>query len=159
MKCMTTQPSVKALMSAVLAVILIGVLSTGAHAAPQGIVTRTVKGSFEKTVTKLKKAITANRLVIIKEIPFTQMLGMVGVKAEKIRSFEIFHPRFGKVVHANDKEAMMEVPFRILVREKGGGITIQYRKPSVLFAGYSGLSGLGSKLDQIFANIVDRVAK
>ena len=97
--------------------------------------------------------------MIVKEVPFTQMLAMVGVKVKKIKSFEIFHPRFGKVIHANDKNALLEVPLRILVREKGGKTIIQYRKPSAAFAGYSGLSGLGGDLDKVFAKIVGSVAK
>ncbi len=159
MKPITTQRRIKTGISAVLAVVLITFLSTGAYAGAEGIVTRTAKGSFENAVTRLKKAITANKLVIVKEVPFTQMLAMVGVKAEKIKSFEIFHPRYGKVVHASDKNALLEAPLRILVREKGGEIMIQYRKPSVVFDGYSGLSGLGGDLDKVFEKIVGSVAK
>ncbi len=144
---------------AALAVLLIVFVSAGANAGSQDIVTQSAKGSFENTVTRLKKAITANKLVIIKEVPFTQMLGMVGVKAEKMRGFEIFHPRYGKVVYANDKNAFLEVPIRILLRDKGGEVEIRYRKPSVIFAGYSGLSDLGSELDKVFAKIVGSVAK
>ena len=141
---------------AVLAMVLVSGMAT---AAGDGVITQTATGSYEQVVTGLKKAITANTLVIVKEVPFTQMLAMVGVKVEKIKSFEIFHPRFGKVIHANDKNALLEVPLRILVREKGGKTIIQYRKPSAAFAGYSGLSGLGGDLDKVFANIVGSVAK
>ncbi len=144
---------------AALAVLMIAMASVGANAASDGIVTKSAKGSFENTVTKLKKAITANKLVIVKEVPFTKMLGMVGVKAEKIKGFEIFHPRYGKVLYANDKTAFLEAPLRILVRDKGGKVMIRYRKPSVVFAGYSGLSDLGSQLDKVFAKIVGSVAK
>ncbi len=159
MKSITTQCSAKSGISAVLVLILISFLSTGAFAGAEGIVTQTAKGSFENTLTGLKKAITANKLVIVKEVPFTQMLAMVGVKAEKIKSFEIFHPRFGKVIHANDKNALLEAPLRILVRDKGGKTIVQYRKPSAAFADYSGLSGLGGDLDKVFAKIVGSVAK
>ena len=144
---------------AVLAVLAMVLVSGMATADGDGVVTQTATGSYEQIVTGLKKAITANKLVIVKEVPFTQMLAMVGVKAEKIKSFEIFHPRFGKVIHANDKNALLEVPLRILVREKGGKTIIQYRKPSAAFAGYSGLSGLGGDLDKVFAKIVGSVAK
>ena len=143
---------------AALAVLAMVLFSGMANAASNGVITQTATGSFEATVTGLKKAITANKLVIIKEIPFTKMLGMVGVKAEKIKSFEIFHPRFGKVIHSNDKNALLEAPLRILVRDKGGKTIVQYRKPSAAFAGYSGLSGLGGDLDKVFAKIVGSVA-
>ncbi len=142
-----------------LAVLAVFLFPGGANAGTDGVVNQSVKGSFASTVTKLKKAITASKLVIVKEVPFTQMLGMVGVKAEKIKSFEIFHPRYGKVIHGSDKNALLVVPLRILVREKGGEILLQYRKPSVTFSGYSGLSALGGDLDKVFAKIVGSVAK
>ncbi len=153
-----TRRSTSAVVAA-LAVLLMVFVSAGAAAGSQDIVTQSAKGSFENTVTKLKKAITANKLVIVKEVPFTQMLGMVGVKAEKMSGFEIFHPRYGKVLYANDKNAFLEAPLRILLRDKGGEVAIRYRKPSVVFAGYSGLSDLGSQLDKVFAKIVGSVAK
>ena len=144
---------------ATLAVLMLVLVTVGANAASDGIVMKSATGSFENTVTKLKKAITANKLVIVKEVPFTKMLGMVGVRAEKTKGFEIFHPRYGKVIYANDKKALLEAPLRILVQDKGGKVEIRYRKPSVVFAGYSGLSSLGSQLDKVFANIVGSVAK
>jgi len=118
------------------------------------VVTQMSKASFENTVTALKKSITANKLVIVKLVPFTQMLSMVGVKSEKSVGLEIFHPRFGKVIYNNDKNAMLEAPLRILVRDEGGEVLIRYRKPSATFAGYSGLADLGAELDAVFEKIV-----
>ena len=91
--------------------------------------------SFEGTLTKLKKAITASKLVIVKEVPYSKMIGMAGVKAEKTVGLEIFHPRYGKVLYENNKDAMIEAPLRILVRDQGGEVMIRYRKPSAVFAG------------------------
>ncbi len=146
-------------LAAALAVLLIVFLSAGANAGGDNVVTQTAKGSYVSTITKLKKAITANKLVIVKEVPYTKMLGMVGVKAEKMMGLEIFHPRYGKVLYANDKNDFLEVPLRILVMETGDDTMIRYRKPSAAFADYSGLSSLGDELDQVFAKIVDSVAK
>ncbi|MCZ6469883.1 MAG: DUF302 domain-containing protein [Gammaproteobacteria bacterium] len=126
-------------------------LSTAQNA---DIVVQMSKNSFENTVTSLKKGITANKLVIVKEVPFTQMLAMVGVKAEKTLGLEIFHPRYGKVLHMKNKDAMLEAPLRILVRDEGGEISIRYRKPSATFAEYSGLTEVGAQLDKVFARIV-----
>ncbi len=160
MKSIATQYSARSAIPAVLALIIITLFSTtGAYANAEGIVTRNAKGSFENTIIGLEKAISANKLVIVKELPLTRMLNMVGVKAEKIKSLEIFHPRFGKAIYEADKNALLEAPLRILVREKSGGVIIQYRKPSVILAGYSGLSGLGGDLDKVFKKIVDSVAK
>ena len=90
----------------------------------------------------------------MKEVPYTQMLKMVGVKADKSVGFEIFHPRYGKVIYSKDKNAMLEAPMRILVREAGSKVLVRYRKPSMSLAGYSGLSALGKELDTLFSNIV-----
>ncbi len=144
---------------AALAVLLIAFLSAGVNAGTDDVVTQSATGSFENTLTKLKKAITAHKLVIVKEVPYTKMLGMVGVKAEKMIGLEIFHPRYGKVLYANDKNAFLEVPFRILVIDKDGEIMIQYRKPSAALAGYSGVSSLGDELDEVFSKIVSSVAQ
>ncbi|MCH7795642.1 MAG: DUF302 domain-containing protein [Proteobacteria bacterium] len=109
-------------------------------------------------MTNLKRQITRHKLVIVKEVPFQKMLGMVGVKAEKMLGFEIFHPRYGKVIYENDPAAFKDAPLRILVREVGGKVKLEYRKPSVVFAPYPGLSKLGKELDEVFADIVTRVA-
>ncbi len=133
---------------------LVIVFPTLSSAQGTDIVVHMSKSSFESTVTSLKKGITANKLIIVKEVPFTQMLGMVGVKAEKTLGLEIFHPRYGKVLYKKNKDAMLEAPLRILVRDEGGEISIRYRKPSATFAAYSGLNDVGAELDKIFEKIV-----
>lgn len=135
------------------------VMAGPAAAGQDGIVETSTPKAYSKVITALKKAITSNKLVIVKQVPYTQMLSMVGVKAENTVGFEIFHPRFGKVIYSKDKNAMLEVPMRILVRETGGKVLIRYRKPSNSLAGYSGLSGLGQELDQLFSNIVATATK
>ncbi len=97
-------------------------------------------------------------MVIVKEVPYTKMIAMVGVKAEKTVGLEIFHPRYGKVIYSNDKNAMLEAPMRILVRDEGGKVSIKYYQPSTVLAGYNGLSKLGAELDAVFDKIVGSVA-
>ncbi len=143
----------------VLVMVALAAPSRLALAASDDMVTTTAKGTFENTVTKLKKAITASKLVVVKEVPYSKMIAMVGVKAEKTVGLEIFHPRFGKVIYETNKDAMIEAPLRILVRDQGGEVMIRYRKPSAVFASYSGLSGLGQELDAVFDKIVTSVAK
>ena len=143
----------KGQLAGILAALLI-MFPTFATAQNADIVVQISKSSFENTVTALKKGITANKLVIVKEVPYTQMLSMVGIKAEKTLGLEIFHPRYGKVLHKKDKNAMLEAPLRILVRDDGGEISIRYRKPSATFAQYSGLTEFAAELDAVFAKIV-----
>lgn len=143
------------------ALLLIGGLtlaSTQKTLAAEDIVTQMVAAPFDKVVTNLKRQITGHKLVIVKEVPYQKMLGMVGVKAEKMLGFEIFHPRYGKVLYENDPAAFKDAPLRILVREAGDKVNLEYRKPSVVFAPYPGLSKLGKELDEVFADIVTRVA-
>ena len=76
-----------------------------------------------------------------------------------MKSFEIFHPRYGKVLYQTNVAAMKEAPLRIVVREAGSDVMLEYRKPSSVFASYSGLDDLSNELDQLFADIVAQVAK
>ena len=133
--------------------------SMNSAAAAENFVAKTVKGPFDKVVTNLKREITAHKLVIVKQVPYQQMVKMVGVNAKPMMGFEIFHPRYGKVIYAKDVSAFKEVPLRILVRSSGNKVVLEYRKPSTLFAAYSGLSDLGEQLDQVLADIVERVGK
>lgn len=147
------------LLGAVLAITLFSASLRPAFAAGDYMVTVTAKGNFDATVTELKKAITANQLVLIKDIPFQQMLKMAGVNSEPVMSFEIFHPRYGKVIYENDKNAFIVAPLRIVVHEKSGKVVLSYRKPSAAFAGYSGLSRMATELDGVFDKIVKSAAK
>ncbi len=127
--------------------------------AAKGVVVKTVEGPFDKIATNFRRQIAAHKLVIVKEVPYQQMLRMVGVKMKKAIGFEIFHPRFGKVIVRNDPSAMKDAPLRIVLREVDGKVIIEYREPSAVFAGYSGLTDLGKQLDKLFASIVERATK
>ena len=133
--------------------VTLGLVLTDAQkaTAQEDIVSKSVAGAYDKVVTKLKREITGHKLVIVKVVPFQQMLSMVGVKTPKIKAFEIFHPRYGKVLYKVDANALLEAPLRILVSESSGKVTLRYRKPSVIFAPYSGLGDLGQELDEVVA--------
>lgn len=133
--------------------------AVGGAMAQEGVVTTSVKAPFGEVVTNLKKAIASRKLVIVKQVPFQKMVAMVGVKTGKTMGFEVFHPRYGKVIFAKDTNALIDVPLRIVLKEEGGKVILQYRKPSATFAPYSGLSGLGKELDTVFADIVKRTTK
>ncbi len=127
--------------------------------AVSGVIEKTSANNFDKTVQKIKKGITANKLVLLKELNHQAMMKMVGVNAKKSKSFEVFHPRYGKKIHAKDLNAFMAVPIRIMVQEQGRKVIVSYQAPSALFAPYKGLGGLGNDLDKLFARIVDGAVK
>ena len=133
--------------------------AVNAASAAGDVVQTTVNGPFDKVVTNLKREITGHQLVVVKEVPYQQMVKMVGVNAEPMMGFEVFHPRYGKVVYEKDVSAFMDAPLRIFVRSSSDKVVLEYRKPSAIFAPYSGLGDLGRELDQVFASIVAGVAK
>ncbi|HIN91247.1 MAG TPA: DUF302 domain-containing protein [Alphaproteobacteria bacterium] len=130
--------------------------SSQVQAAP-GIVVHDSSRNFDQTVLKLKQGISANMLVLLKDFNHQTMLKMVGVHADKSMVLEVFHPRYGKVIYANDKSAFIVPPLRIMVQEDGGKVIVYYQKASVLLAPYKGLDDLGEDLDFMLANIVNGV--
>ncbi len=124
-----------------------------AEAEVSGLVKQTSQSGFDQTVQHLKRAVASNGLMVITTQDQQMMLQMVGVHAQKAVGFEVFHPRFGKVIYANDPTAYLAVPLRILVQKHGSKVEVIYRKPSVVLEGYSGLSDLGQQLDGVFARI------
>lgn len=132
----------------------------GQALAVPGIVEKTSANSFEQTVQKLKRNISANKLVLLKEFDHKKMVKMVGINnAEKSKMFEVFHPRYGKPINAKDRSAFMVVPLRILVQQDGNKVIVRYQQASVLFKPYKGLDGLGKELDTLLGQIVNAATK
>lgn len=139
--------------------VLLMALTTGQALAAPGVVEVTSANDFEQTVQKLKGAISANKLAMLKDFNHQMMVKMVGVHADKSMSFEVFHPRYGKVINAKDRAAFMVAPIRILVQQDGDKVIVRYQQASVLLAPYSGLGDLGTELDTLFASVVDAATK
>lgn len=152
-------PGWAAFMSMALIACAIGLGSMPKAVADDAVVTKTISAPFDKVVAGLTREISAHNLVLVNKIPYQQMVKMVGVNASPMMGFEIFHPRYGKVLYEKDPSALMDAPLRILAREEGGKVTLTYRKPSAVFASYSGLSDMSKQLDQAFADIVAKAGK
>ena len=123
------------------------------------VVVEKIAGPFDKVVTGLRREIAGHKLVIVKEVPYQKMLAMVGTKSGPMIGIEIFHPRYGKVLFETDPSAFKEAPLRMVVRASGSDVMLEYRKPSAVFASYRSLGALGQELDEVFADIVKRVAQ
>jgi uncharacterized protein (DUF302 family) len=128
--------------------------SSSAWAAAPGVIEKTSASDFDHTVQKLKSAISANKLVLLKDFNHQMMVKMVGVNADKSMSFEVFHPRYGKVLNEKNRAAFMIAPVRIMVQQDGDDVVVLYQEASVLLEPYGGLDGLGKELDTLIANIV-----
>jgi len=111
--------------------------------------------SFEQTIAKLKKAVGANKLAVLKAFDHQKMVKMVGANADKSMSFEIFHPRFGKKINAKDRSAFMIAPLRVMVQMDGKDVVVRFQKASVLLKPYSGLDELGAELDTLMGQVVN----
>ena len=131
----------------------------GQALAVSGVLEKNSANDFEQTVQKLKQNVTANKLVLLKEFNHQMMVKMVGVHADKSMVFEIFHPRYGKVINAKDRSAFMVAPLRILVQQDGSKVIVRYQQASVLFKPYKGLGDLGKELDTVLGRIVDAATK
>ncbi|MCH7615085.1 MAG: DUF302 domain-containing protein [Nitrospinae bacterium] len=112
------------------------------------------KHDFNTTVTNIKKQTAANKLVLLKEYNVQMMLKMVGVNAEKSMTMAIFHPRYGKVIYANDKNAMSATPLRLIVQERGGDVIVAYIRPSAIFANFDLPKSMTDELDTLLGSVV-----
>lgn len=115
--------------------------------------------SFQETLDRLTGAVRDANLVLIKEVDYQTMLKMVNMNTEGLRSYEVFHPRYGAQLFGGDRRAGLEVPLRIFVSEDGERAIISYYQPSSVFAGYSGLGGLGSELDGVFDQMTNQATQ
>lgn len=123
------------------------------------LVEKQAKSEFEAVSAAIRDGLKAKKMAIVRQIHFHDMLEVVGVSSELATTYETFHPRYGKVLYANDKAAFIEVPLRIHVRETDNGVVVQYRTPSSIFAAYNGLAKMGAELDGLFADVVGGAIK
>lgn len=156
-KILTTKYRLLAVMFGALFLALGGI--GHALAAAPGVIEKYSASDFEQTVQKLKQSVTANKLVLLKDFNHQMMVKMVGVHADKSMAFEVFHPRYGKVINAKDRSAFLVPPLRILVQQDGSKVIVRYQQPSLQFKPYKGLDDLGKELDTLIAQVVDAATK
>ncbi len=133
-------------------------LPAAVHAHDPDVVEVKAKGSFEETAQGINDGLKAKKMMVPRQFHFHDMLSMVDIESEQMMTFATFHPRYGKVLYANDRAAFIELPLHIHLRETDDGVRIWYRKPSSTFAPYNGLADLGTELDTIFADVVGQVS-
>ena len=135
-------------------------LGTALPVAGQGyFVSATSKHNFNNTVKKLQKQIAAHKLAMLKKYNVQMMLKMVGVKSEKALTIAVFQPRYGKVIFASDKNAMVAAPLRMTVREQDGKVLVGYIRPSAAFANFNVPDDFKTELDGLFESIVKRATQ
>lgn len=133
--------------------------SSSAVAAQDSFVSVTSKYKFSTTVKRLQRQIAAHKLVMLKKYNVQAMLKMVGVKSGKALTLAIFHPRYGKVIFANDKNATSAAPLRMSVQERGGKVIVGYIRPSAVFANFNVPRSFKKELDGLFESIVKKATQ
>ncbi len=145
---------------AVTFVLVLGQISApSVSAAQDSFVSTMSKHNFNNTVKKLQKQISAHKLAMLKKYNVQTMLKMVGVKSDKALTIAVFHPRYGKVIFANDKNAMSAAPLRMIVQERDGKVFVGYIRPSAVFAGFNVPDKFKKELDGLFDSIVKKATQ
>lgn len=147
---------------AAIAIIFVLGLSLGTAlpvAAQSSFVSATSKYNFNNTLKKLQKQIAAHKLVMLKKYNVQAMLKMVGVKSDKALTIAVFHPRYGKVIFANDKNATAAAPLRMIIQELDGKVVVGYIRPSAIFADFNVPDDFKKELDGLFDSIVKKATQ
>ena len=135
------------------------VLGASHLALAQEQVEKVSKHNFQQTVNRLGQAMKSARFLILGEFDYQKMQRMVGKRVKPAKGFNFFRPDLGTPIFANDPNAALEIPLKIIVLEKGGQVVVRYRKPSDIFREYKGLSGLGKQLDALVEQLATTATK
>lgn len=121
----------------------------------------TIDKSYDDVVKAIEAAIKRNNLLIIGEPNYKAMQRMVGKTIRGAKAYFLFRPDLGTPIFANDYNAAMEIPLKILIYEPEEGKTVvRWKKPTSCFDDYSKeLNELGKKLDALLEDIVDAARK
>jgi uncharacterized protein (DUF302 family) len=129
---------------------------------PSGIVVveKVVNKPYAATVAKVEAAVKGANMVIVGEPNYQMMQRMVGREIRGAKSYFIFRPNLGIPIFEHDYNAALEIPFKVLIYDKGGNQTvIRYRKPSNALADYKGLDSFAKQLDELMDKITDAAVK
>lgn len=148
----------------VLAAILAVVVSTAANAQKSGAGypfsgARTVTSSqpFDAVVTRLEKAIEANKMGLIAQASASRGAAGRGVKIRGNAVLMVFRNDYAVRMLAASVPAGIEAPLRLYITEDPDGRTsVTWRSPSAVFAPYGSadLNALARELDPILEKIV-----
>lgn len=141
--------------------LLLAGFSTAAQKAGEPVVVKS-KNSFTDTVSKLKKAIQENQMMVLFEANHKNMLAMIGKESKNSVTILFARPQMGAMLMGAEPKAALEMPMRIAVRElDNGDIVVIYYKPSYLFSHYKNakLNKIGQQMDSMVQKLVDAATK
>ena len=117
---------------------------------------------FDAFITKLTKAIGANKMGIVGNACATCGAKNIGVTIPGNRVMMIFNPHFAVRMLKASEAAGIEAPVRLYITEQPNGkARLTYRLPSHVFGAYKvpALDEMAKELDIIFERIVRQATK
>lgn len=145
-----------ALAAPLLAVSLPVAVADGAGPLP-GTVTIETQFGFDALVSRVEKAVAANKMGLVAQASASRGAAARGVKIPGNAVLMVFRNDYAVRMLKASVPAGIEAPLRIYITENSDGTaTVAYREPSVVFAPYGspGLDDMARELDVIFRNIV-----
>jgi len=138
--------------------LLAALLLFNVQAQAQGPVSIETKQPFEIYVTKLKSAISANKMGLVSEACATCGAKSIGVEIAGNRVLMVFNPHFAVRMLKASIEAGVEAPLRLYVTQNDDGTArLSYHKASDVFAPYGlkALDEMAKELDVILNKIAE----
>ncbi len=145
-----------ALVAPLLAVSVLAVAADSAGPLP-GTVTIETQLGFDALVSRIEKAVAANKMGLVAQASASRGAAARGVKIPGNAVLMVFRNDFAVRMLKASVPAGIEAPLRIYVTENpDGSASVTYREPSAVFAPYGSreLDALAKELDVVFRNIV-----
>jgi uncharacterized protein (DUF302 family) len=118
------------------------------------------KYNFGETVDILQGAIEEQNLMVIHVIDGQRMLRMAGKETGGMKQIFYFHPKYMKRVMEANKDAMIQIPLKLIVMEMPNGKTaVRYFMPSTILNEYTGEEKIAEELDELISIILGEISK
>jgi uncharacterized protein (DUF302 family) len=116
------------------------------------------KYTFSETVDILKGAIEEQNLMVIHVVDGQKMLRMAGKQVKGMKQIFYFHPKFMKRVMEANKDAMIQIPLKMIAMEMPNGKTaVRYFMPSDVLNEYKGEEEIAKELDSMVEKIIAEI--
>lgn len=145
-----------ALVAPLVAVSVLGVAADGAGPLPGTVTIKTQLG-FDALVSRVEKAVAANKMGLVAQASASRGAAARGVKIPGNAVLMVFRNDYAVRMLKASVPAGIEAPLRIYVTENADGTaSLTYRRPSAVFSPYSSpaLDEMAKELDVIFGSIV-----
>ncbi len=127
----------KPITTAMIAFIVMALLSYQQTSAQSNVVTVKSSKSYDATIEGIKKAVAGSGMMVMSELNQGKMLSMTGLSI-KAESLFIGNPNVGKEAFADNPAVGLAIPIRLNVYEQDGATYINYYSPSANLGNFTG---------------------